>query len=271
MRKYIILLLLLLVITFTLTGSQKEDIYKVGATPVPHKEILEHIQPILAEQGYEFEIVDFTDYVLPNTSLDSEELIANFFQHVPYLEAQIEEYGYDFVNAGGVHVEPIGLYSKEYENINELPETIEIIISNSPTDRPRLLGVLEEAGLITINSAVTNEVITNSSISNIPSLFTSEKSITFIEVDSALLYTNYNNESGDAVLINGNYALDNNLNPLTDALAIEGSASLYVNIIVCRTEDLTDPFIKTIVEVIQSEEVQQWIRETYEGSVVPAA
>ncbi len=268
MKKYIIILV---AITLTLSGCTKEEGYKVGATPVPHKEILEHIQPILSEQGFEFEIVEFTDYVLPNTALDSGELIANFFQHVPYLNAQIDEYGYDFANAGGVHVEPIGLYTKEYDNVNDLPDSLEIIISNSPTDRPRLLGVLEEAGLVTINSSVTNEEISNSSIANLSSLFTSEKSITFIEVDSALLYTNYNNESGDAVLINGNYALDNGLNPLTDAIAIEGSASLYVNIIVCNTKDLEDPFIKALIEAIQSTEVQQWIRDTYEGSVVPAA
>ena len=269
MKKFI--LILLAVITFTITGCEEKDVYKVGATPVPHKEILEYVQPILADQGFEFEIVEFTDYVLPNTALDSGELNANFFQHVPYLEAQIGEYGYDFVNAGGVHVEPIGLYTKEYENVSSLPETIEIIISNSPTDRPRLLGVLEEAGLVTINGSVTTEDITSSSISDLPSLFTSDKTITFVEVDSALLYTNYNNESGDAVLINGNYALDNGLNPLTDAIALEGSASLYVNIIVCNTDDLDDPFIQALVEAIQSEEVQQWIRDTYEGSVVPAA
>lgn len=269
--KKLIAIIAIITITITLAGCQKEDIYQVGASPVPHKEILEHIQPILLEQGYEFEIVQFTDYVLPNTALDSGELVANFFQHVPYLEAQINEYDYDFSNAGGVHVEPIGVYSKEYESLELLPETVEFIISNSPTDRPRLLGVLEEAGLITIKSSTTTEEIIDVSVNNLPSLFTSSKTITFIEVDSALLYTNYDNEEGDAVLINGNYALDNGLNPLTDAIAIEGSASLYVNIIVCNTADLNDPFILALVEALQSEEVQQWIESEYGGSVVPAA
>jgi len=267
--------LIILAITFlsvlSLSACQKEATYKVGATPVPHAEILKQVQPILAEQGYDFEIVEFTDYVLPNSSLDSGDLIANFFQHVPYLESQISEYDYDFVNVGGVHVEPIGLYTKEYSSLSELPNEIELIISNSPSDRPRLLGVLEENDLITLNVGVTNEDIIASSLSNLTSLFTSTKTITFIEVDAALLFTNYNNESEDAVLINGNFALDNGLNPLTDAIALEGSASLYVNILVCNTADLDDPFIKALIAALQSETIQNWIESEYDGAVIPAA
>ncbi len=268
MKKIIIFIITaFLVITFT--GCNKKDIYKVGATPVPHAEILEQVQPILKEQGFEFEIVEFTDYVLPNSSLHSGDIIANFFQHIPYLEAQMKEHSYDFVNAGGVHIEPIGLYSKEYSNIESLPNDLEIVISNSPTDRPRLLGVLEDSGLITLKETSTNEDIINSSLSELQSLFSSSKNVSFIEVDSPLLYTNYNNESGDAVLINGNYALDNGLNPLEDAIILEGSASLYVNILVCNSKDLNDPFIEALVEAIRSEEVQSWIKTQYGGSVIP--
>lgn len=262
---------LLFITTFTLSGCQKETTYKVGATPVPHKEILQYVQPILEEQGYTFEIVEFTDYVLPNSSLASGDIIANFFQHVPYLNAQIEEYGYDFVNVGGVHVEPIGLYSKDYSSLESLPETIEIIISNSPTDRPRLLGVLEENNLITINDDVSDEDIINATVTNLPSLFTSDKTISFIEVSSELLFTNYNNNEGDAVLINGNYALDNGLNPLEDSIALEGSASLYVNILVTTKENENNEFIKALISVLQSEEVQDWIETNYGGAVIPAA
>lgn len=263
--------LLLTILVFTASGCDSNDTYKVGATPVPHAEILKKVQPILKEQGFEFEIIEYTDYVLPNSSLDNGDIIANFFQHIPYLDAQIDEYGYDFVNAGGVHVEPIGLYSKEYASLADFPDTIELIISNSPVDRPRLFGVLVENGLLTLKDSTTNEAIIASSVSNLGTLFTSEKTITFTEVDSALLFVNYNNESGDAVLINGNYALDNGLNPLDDAIAIEGSASLYVNIVVCNSEDLEDPFIKALIEALQSTEIQDWIAENYGGAVVPAA
>ena len=269
--KKIIIITLLFISTITLTGCSNKEIYKVGATAVPHAEILEQAQPLLEEQGFEFEVIVFDDYVLPNTALDSGDIIANFFQHVPYLDLQVAENGFDFVNAGGVHVEPIGLYTKEYDSISELPNEIEIVISNSPSDRPRLLGVLEENNIIEINSAVTSDDIVNASLASLPTLFTSDKSITFLEVDAALLYTNYDNESGDAVLINGNYALDNGLNPLEDALALEGSASLYVNILVCNTDDLEDPFVQALVEALQSDEIQQWIEDNYGGAVIPAA
>lgn len=268
MKKPIIFIVLLLSITI-LSSCKKDDVYKIGATPVPHKEILEHIQPLMLEQGFEFKIIEFTDYVFPNIALDSGEIIANFFQHTPYLNAQIKEYGYDFANAGGVHVEPIGLYSKDYSSLESFPETIEFIISNSPTDRARLLGVLEQNGIISLNQSTSSEDITSASVNNLPSLFSSEKTITFIEVDPTLLYTNYINNEGDAVLINGNYALDNGLNPLTDAIIIEDSSSPYVNIIVVKSEDLDDPFIVALMKTLQSEEVQNWIRAHYEGSVVP--
>lgn len=269
--KKISILIITILLSITLVACDQKDTYKVGATPVPHAEILEQVKPILAEQGFEFEIVVFTDYVLPNSSLKSGEIIANFFQHVPYLDAQISEHNYDFANVGGVHVEPIGLYSKEYSSVDALPSELEIVISNSPTDRPRLLGVLEENNLITIKDNVSSEDIINASLSELPTLFTSSRTITFIEVDAPLLYTNYNNESGDAVLINGNYALDNGLNPLEDALVLEGSASLYVNILVSNTADKEDPFIQALIAALQSDQIQNWIQTNYGGSVVPAA
>lgn len=268
MKKFIILTLTIIT-SFTLSGCSNTTTYKVGATLVPHAEILKHVQPLLEEQGYTFEIVEFNDYVLPNSSLDSGDIIANYFQHTPYLNAQIDEYGYDFVNVGGVHVEPIGLYTKQYDSIDELPDEINIIISNSPSDRPRLLGVLEENNLITLNDSTTSEDITNSTVDALASLFTSSKTITFTEVSPELLYTNYNNKEGDVVLINGNFALDNGLNPLTDSIALEGSASLYVNIVVTTEENEQNPFIQALVATLQSETVQQWIIDTYEGAVIP--
>lgn len=251
-------------------GACKEDtVYKVGATPVPHAEILEFAKPLLEAKGFTYEVVTFTDYVLPNRALDSGELVANFFQHIPYLEAQIADNDYDFTNVGGVHVEPIGLYSKEYSSVEDFPTNLELIISSSPTDRPRLLGMLEENGLIALNPSVQSEDIIASSLVGLSSLFTSDYTIQFIEVDPALLFTNYNNQSGDAVLINGNYALDNGLNPLEDALFIEGSASLYVNILVVNSVDVSDPFIEALIEVLKGEEVKEFILENYGGAVVP--
>jgi D-methionine transport system substrate-binding protein len=269
--KKLSILAVLLIATFTLSACGKKDVIRIGATPVPHAEILEYVRPILLEQGFEYEIVVFTDYVLPNVALQSGDIIANFFQHIPYLNLQISEHNYDFVSVGGVHVEPIGLYSKKHASLNDFPNEVQLIISNSPSDRPRLLGLLVEAGLITLNTGVTNADIVASSINALPTLFTSEKVITFTEVDAAQLYSNYNNTSGDAVLINGNYALDNGLNPLEDALAIEGSGSLFVNVLVTTSANSEDPFILALIAALQSEAVQNWIKENYGGAVVPAA
>jgi len=236
---------------------------------VPHAEILNEAKPYMEEKGFEYDIVEFTDYVLPNSSLASGELIANFYQHIPYLESQMADHGYDFVNVGGVHVEPIGIYSKDYDSIEELPTELELIISNSPSDRPRLLKMLDENDILTLDDGVENSDIEGSSLSGLNDLFTSDYDITFTEIDAALLFTNYDNNSGDAVLINGNYALDNGLDPLTDAIALEGSASPYVNILVARSEDEDDPFVQALIEVLQSEEIATFIEETYDGAVVP--
>jgi len=260
---------LLSIALLTLSACKSEEVYKVGATPVPHAEILEFAKSLMEEKGYTYEVVTFTDYVLPNRALESGELIANFFQHIPYLEAQITDNDYDFVNVGGVHVEPIGLYSKEYGSLEDLPSDLELIISSSPTDRPRLLGMLDENGLIEISSGISSEDIIASSLQGLTSLFASDYNIRFIEVDPALLFTNYNNASGDAVLINGNYALDNGLNPLEDAIFLEGSASLYVNILVTQSADENDPFIQALIEVLKGEEVREFIIDTYGGAVVP--
>ena len=268
MKKLIILSQILL-FAVLLAACGQNDTYKVGATPLPHAEILNEAKSYMEEKGFEYEVVEFTDYILPNSSLASKELIANFYQHLPYLESQMEDHGYDFVNVGGVHVEPICIYSKDYDSIEELPSDLELIISNSPSDRPRLLKMLDENGILFLNDGVENKDIEAASLNGLSDLFTSEYSLTFIEIDAALLYVNYDNYSGDAVLINGNYALDNGLDPFTDTLALEGSASPYVNILVSRSEDENDPFIQALIEVLQSEEIGAFIEETYEGAVIP--
>ncbi|MFW5842233.1 MAG: MetQ/NlpA family ABC transporter substrate-binding protein [Bacillota bacterium] len=270
MKKIVILTLVTLSL-ITLTACQNDDTYKIGASPVPHAEILEYVRPLLADQGYDFEVVVFTDYVLPNVALDNNDIIANYFQHIPYLEGQIDDHAYDFVSVGGVHIEPIGLYSKTYQSLDDLPNALDLIISNSPSDRPRLLGLLEAGGLIRLNDGVTHSDITASSLTNLTNLFTSDKTITFTEVDPAQLFSNYDNTSGDAVLINGNYALDHHLNPLEDALILEGSGSEYVNILVANQQDQNNAFILALIEVLQSSDVQQWIEDNYGGAVVPAA
>lgn len=237
----------------------------VGAVNVPHAEILEFAQPLLAEKGVEIEIVPFQDYILPNKALNEKDLDANYFQHIPYLEAQKKEFGYDFVSVGGVHIEPIGVYSKKYKSLEELPEGAQIIMSNSVADHGRILSMLEEKGLIKLKEGVEKTVATVDDIVENPKKFEF-----MTDVEPGLLPQVFNNGEGDAVLINANYALDAGLDPAKDPIAVEsGENNPYANVVVVRTGDENRPEIKTLVEVLQSKEVADFINETYKGAVIP--
>jgi D-methionine transport system substrate-binding protein len=247
-------------------GETKTTELVVGASNIPHAEILEEAKPLLEEKGIELEIVPFQDYVLPNKSLESKEIDANYFQHIPYLESQIKENGYDFVNAGGIHIEPIGIYSKKYDSLTDLPENAQIIISNSVADHGRILSLLEAEGLIKLKEGIDKTAATIEDITE------NTKNLQFdTDYEASLLPQIYNNDEGDAVLINSNYALDAGLNPIEDSIAIEGSESPYVNVIAVRSGDENREEIKTLVEVLHSKEIQDFILEKYEGAVVPVS
>jgi D-methionine transport system substrate-binding protein len=238
----------------------------VGASNVPHAEILEEAKPLLEEKGIELEIETFQDYVLPNQALEGGDLDANYFQHIPYLNAQIAEHGYDFVNAGGIHIEPIGVYSKKYKSLDELPEGALIIISSSVPDHGRILSLLEKEGLITLKEGIEKTEATIDDIVENP------KNLEFdTQYEASLLPQIFNNDEGDAVLINSNYAIDAGLNPIEDSIAIEESDSPYVNVIAVRSGDENKEAIKALVEVLRSEEIQNFILEKYEGAVVPVS
>ncbi|WP_027410055.1 MetQ/NlpA family ABC transporter substrate-binding protein [Anoxybacteroides tepidamans] len=246
--------------------KQKEGTLVVGASNVPHAEILEKAKPILKQKGINLKIVTFQDYVLPNKALADKEIDANYFQHIPYLEAQKKEYGYDFVNAGGIHIEPIGLYSKKYKSLDELPEGATIIMSNSVADHGRALSMLQEKGLIKLKDGIDKTKATVKDIVENP------KKLKFkADVDAGLLPQVYKNNEGDAVLINANYALDAGLDPAKDPIAVESPKNNpYVNIIAVRKGDENRKEIKTLVQVLQSKEIQDFIKEKYKGAVIPA-
>ena len=150
--------LLSLVTALSLVGCSTDEeatTLKVGATAIPHAEVLEQAKPMLAEKGINLEITTFQDYVLPNTSVEEGELDANYFQHIPYLEGFNEEHGTNLVNAGGIHIEPIGVYSKNYQSLEELPDSATIIMSNSVADHGRMLALLQTEGLIKLSEDVS--------------------------------------------------------------------------------------------------------------------
>ncbi|MGE8206538.1 MetQ/NlpA family ABC transporter substrate-binding protein [Heyndrickxia sp. NPDC080065] len=245
-------------------NGNKETTLVVGASNTPHSVILEKAKPLLKEKGINLEIKKFTDYVLPNKSLESKDLDANYFQHIPYLDKQIKDFGYDFVNAGGVHIEPMGIYSKKYKSLDELPKGAKILMSNSVADHGRILTLFEKNGLIKLKDGINKDEATIKDIVENP------KNLKFdYEFDPAFLTTAYNNGEGDAVVINSNFAIDVGMNPKTDSIAIEGDDSPYVNIIAVRKGDENKKAIKALVEVLHSKEIQDFILKEWKGSVVP--
>ncbi|MCD7036284.1 MetQ/NlpA family ABC transporter substrate-binding protein [Metabacillus sp. GX 13764] len=246
-------------------GSEKEGTIVIGASNTPHAEILEKAEPLLEKKGVKLKIIKFKDYVMPNKSLASKELDANYFQHIPYLKSQMaENKNYDFVNAGGIHIEPIGVYSKKYKKLEELPDNAQIIMSNSVADHGRMLSLLESKGLIKLKPGIDKTTATVKDIAENP------KNIQFkTDVEASFLPQAYKSGEGDAVLINTNYAISAGLNPMKDAIALEGADSPYVNIIAVRKGDENRKEIKTLVEVLHSKEIQDFIKEKYKGAVVP--
>lgn len=236
----------------------------VGASNVPHAQILEEAKPLLEEQGIELEIETYQDYILPNQDLESGDLDANYFQHTPYLESQIADHGYDFVSAGGIHIEPIGVYSQDYSSLEELPENATILMSNSVADHGRILAMLEAEGLITLAEGIEK------TSAEVDDIVENEKNLQFdTEYEAALLVQMYESGEGDAVLINSNYAIDAGLNPMEDAIALESSDSPYANIIAVQAGNEENENIQALVDVLTSQEIQDFILEEWNGSIVP--
>ncbi|WP_223701426.1 MetQ/NlpA family ABC transporter substrate-binding protein [Sutcliffiella deserti] len=261
----------LVVLVLAACGSNEKGIGEgklvIGASNVPHAEILEEAALILEEQGIELEIKTFSDYIIPNQALKGKDLDANYFQHQPYLESQIAENDYDFQSAGGVHIEPIGVYSQEFTSLEDLPEGAEILMSNSVADHGRILSMLQEKGLITLKEGVERTTATVDDIEENP------KNLQFnTQFEASFLPQAYLNGDGDAVLINGNYALGAEIDPASEAIALESPENNpYVNLVVVRSEDVDNEQIQALVKVLQSEEIATFIEEKYQGTVIPAA
>lgn len=252
----------------TQTAGEGSEVVKliIGASNVPHAEVLEAAAPILLEEGIELDVRRFQDYVLPNQALASKELDANYFQHIPYLTRQNAEHGYGFVNVGGIHIEPIGVYSKKWGSLEELPEGAEILMSSAVPDHGRILAMLEEKGLITLTEGVGIGATLDDVIDN-------PKNFNFLaRFEASLLPTAYLNGEGDAVLINSNFALGAGISPGKDSIALESSdvTNPFVNVVAVREGDENRPEILKLVEVLQSETIRNFILETWGGDVVPA-
>ena len=269
MKKAISLLLcvVLALALFTACGKSAEDkVIKVGASATPHAEILEQVKDVLAQEGYELEIVVYDDYVLPNTAVESKELDANYFQHTPYLNSFNEANGTHIVSAALIHYEPFGIYSETVADLSALQAGATIIIPADDSNETRALLLLAQEGLITINEG-----------------FTVETGITHLDVDAC----GYNivpvqadtvpaqlksADEGTIAVINGNYALEAGYTS-ADAMALEDAsgdaAQYYANLIGVYEGNENSAKIQALVKAVQSEAVRTFIEETYNGSVVP--
>ncbi|KAK51843.1 lipoprotein, YaeC family [Bordetella bronchiseptica E014] len=242
-------------------GAAQAEKLVVGATQVPHAEILEVVKPALAKEGVELDIKVFTDYVQPNLQLADKQLDANFFQHQPYLDTFNKDRKTNLVSVGLVHVEPFGGYSKKIKSLAELKDGATIAIPNDPSNSGRALLLLQKQGLLKLKDP-SNIVATPIDIAENP------KKLKFRELEAAMLPRSL--DDLDLALINTNYALEAGLVPTRDALFIEGADSPYANLVAARPDNKDAPAVKKLVNALHSEAVRKFIIEKYKGAVVPA-
>lgn len=243
--------------------SKSKDSKKlvIGATPVPHVELLSLVVDDLKAQGIDLDIREMNDYVVLNEALESGDLDANFDQHIPYMESTNRERGFHLVNAGGIHIEPFALYSKKYKSLDSIPDGATITIPNDPTNGGRALLLLQAAGFITLQENAGLEAVPEDIASN-------PKNLKISPVDAATLPRTL--DDVDASTINGNYALDAGLTAKKDGLYVEGAESPYVNIIAVKDGNQNDERVTALVKALQSDKVKAYINEKYPNGEVVA-
>lgn len=261
MKKILAVLLLLLVLAGCSNQSKELTTIKVGASPVPHADILASIKDVLKDKGFDLEIVEFTDYVLPNLALEEGDLAANFFQHKPYLDNFNDERGTKLVAVGDVHIEPIGLYSDVYSSLDELEDGALVLIPGDATNGGRSLVLLENLGLIGLEEGVGIGATPLDIVDN-------PKNLVFKELEAAQIPNAL--DSAKLAAINTNYALGADLDP-KDALAQEeGVDNPYANVLAVREGDENEDFVKALLEALQSAAVKKFLEEEYDGAILPA-
>lgn len=237
---------------------------KVGASVTPHAEILNAVKDELKAAGYDLEVVEFTDYVLPNTALEQGDLDANYFQHTPYLENFNEENGTHLVAVGKIHYEPFGIYAGKTSDLSAIPEGGSIAIPNDGTNEARALLLLEAQGLIKLKEGITFTA-------TVLDIAENPKNLSIKEIEAAQLARSL--QDVDAAVINGNYAIQAGLK-VKDALAIEDKDSIaadtYANVLVVKEGHENDEATKALLAALQSDTAKKFMEEKYEGAVIAA-
>lgn len=272
MKKLItaILVIALAITALALTSCGEDDskIIKVGASPTPHAEILEQAKSILESKGYTLQIVEYDDYVLPNTALDDGELDANYFQHTPYLNSFNANNGTSIASAALIHYEPFGIYGNGITGLSDLADGATIIIPNDGSNETRALMLLAQEGLITLKDGVT-------AADNLTTLDIVENKggYKIFEVDASLTPAQLkNSDAGSIAVINGNYALGAKLK-IADALAKEDAsgeaAKTYANIIAVRKGDEKSEKTLALIDALKDATITKYINDSYSGAVLP--
>lgn len=241
-------------------GASAETI-KVGVTAGPHAQILEAVKPIAAKEGLDIQIIEFTDYVIPNQALAGGDLDANSFQHQPYLDNQVKDRGFDLVSVGKTVVYPIGIYSKKVKSLDELPSGAKVAIPNDPTNGGRVLLLLQAKGLIKLKDGGNLKASPIDIVEN-------PKKLEIVELDAAQLPRSLDDVTVAA--INTNFALEAGIDPVKDAIAREAADSPYANVIAVRKADKDKPWIAKLVKAYNSPEVKEFILTKFKNAVVPA-
>ena len=244
--------------------SADDKVIKVAASATPHAEILEQAKPLLEAKGYDLQVTVFDDYVQPNEVVESGDFDANYFQHIPYLESFNEEKGTHLVNAGGIHYEPFGIYPGTKASLDELADGDSIAVPNDTTNEARALLLLQDNGIITLKedaglTATKNDIVEN------------PYTVDIVELEAAQV-PRVKDEVAFMVL-NGNYALEAGFSVAKDAIAYEKAdseaAKTYVNVIAVKEGNENSDKIKALVEVLTSQEIKDYINNTYDGAVIP--
>lgn len=243
------------------TEITKNTVVTVAATPVPHSEILNEIKPLLAKEGIDLKIIEFTDYVKPNLALADKEVDATFHQHLPFLEKFNAEHNTNLVSAGNVHIEPMGVYSHKIKTLSDLTLKAKVAIPNDPSNGGRALLILQAAGLIKLKDGGTVS-------STVQDITDNPKQLQFSELDAAQVPRAI--DDVDIAVINTNFALEAGLNPLKDSLFLEAKDSPYANILAIRAGDESRPEIQKLLKALQSPEVKKFIEDKYKGAILPS-
>lgn len=263
MKKFILLLSGL----YSCVAVANETI-TIGASSVPHAEMLRFIAPQLAKEGYDLKITEFSDYLTPNMAVIQKQLDANYFQSKPYFVQYNKDHGSDLVDLVDVHLEPMGVYANSNEanfiktkQPKDLIKNSKIAVPNDPSNEGRALGILQENNIIKIKAGVA--LPTKKDIVQNP------YNITIVELDPAMLPRAFNNKQVDLAVINSNIAMQSGLNPVKDSVLIEKKSSPFANLVAVRPDEVNEPKMKALAKALTSPEMKKFIENKYNGAVVP--